>query len=91
MIAVQVKARDTGSYAFEDDHSFSYLLRSEGLAYWRGSNLPVIIVLYRRSGESFYWQEVPGAFTDGERRLHFNKSRDILDRKGVDQQLRMVE
>ena len=84
MIAVQVKARETGPYASEDDHGFTYLLRSEDLDYWRGSNLPVIIVLYRRSDESFYWHEVPNGFTAGERRLQFTKSRDILDRNAVD-------
>lgn len=84
MIAVQVKARETGTYASENDQSFSYLMKSEDLEYWRPSNLPVIIVLYRRSDETFYWQEVPRGFTDGERRLNFIKSRDVLDRNAVD-------
>lgn len=84
MIAVQVKATDSGKYISENDRGFSYLLRSKDLDYWRGSNLPVIIVLYRQSDESFYWQEVPRGFTEGERRLQFNKERDILDRNAVD-------
>jgi hypothetical protein len=84
MIAVQVKARETGLYVSEDEYGFSYLLKHEDLDYWRGSNLPVIIVLYRRSDESFYWHAVPSGFTDGERRLQFIKSRDILDRNAVD-------
>ena len=84
MIAVQVKARESGKYTSEDDQGFSYLLRSKDLEYWRGSNLPVIIVLYRRSDESFYWQEVSSVFTAGERRLRFRKERDILDRNAVD-------
>lgn len=84
MIAVQVKARETDKYTAEDNDGFSYLLRSEDLEYWRPSNLPVIIVLYRRSDESFYWQEVPAGFADDERRLQFDKARDVLDRSAVD-------
>jgi hypothetical protein len=84
MIAVQVKATESARYPSEDNQGFSYLLRSEDLEYWRGSNLPVIVVLYRRSDESYFWQEVPRGFSDDERRLQFNKSRDILDRDAVD-------
>jgi len=84
MIAVQVKATESSAYTSEDDQGFTYLLRSKDLDYWRGSNLPVIIVLYRKSDGSFYWQEVPGGFTEGERRLRFNKERDVLDRNAVD-------
>ncbi|HBJ42923.1 MAG TPA: hypothetical protein DDZ20_19890 [Hyphomonas sp.] len=84
MIAVQVKATESGKYTSEDDQGFSYLLRIKDLDYWRGSNLPVIIVLYRRSDETFYWQEVPNGFTEGERRLRFSKERDVLDRNAVD-------
>ena len=39
MIAVQVKATGSSSYAAEDETSFSYLLRPDDLAYWQGSNL----------------------------------------------------
>lgn len=84
MIAVQVKARESGSYASETNQGFAYLLRSQDLEYWRGSNLPVIIVLYRRSDESFYWQEIPRGSGLGERRLQFNKASDKLDRDAVD-------
>ena len=84
MIAVQVKATESGRYPSEDDEGFSYLLRSKDLEYWRGSNLPVIVVLYRRSDESFYWQEVQAGFTAGERRLRFRKERDALNVSAVD-------
>jgi hypothetical protein len=84
MIAVQVKATDSGTYILEDDRVFSYLLRRKDLEYWRGSNLPVIIVLYRKSDESFYWQEVPRGVSEEDRRLHFDKEQDILDRNSVD-------
>lgn len=84
MIAVQVKAKDSGRYASESDHQFSYLLRSEDLNYWRVSNLPVIIVLYRRFDDSYYWQDIPRGVGPGERRLLFDKSRDVLDGSAVD-------
>ncbi|GAJ30310.1 DUF4365 domain-containing protein [Acidomonas methanolica] len=84
MIAVQVKATAEGKYTSEDDTGFSYLLKPKDLDYWRGSNLPVIIVLYRKSDESFYWKEVPSGVTAGERRLRFDKAQDVLDRNAVD-------
>lgn len=84
MIAVQVKATNSGKYTAEDDEGFTYLLNSRDLEYWGPSNLPVIIVLYRKSDETFYWQQVPSEFSEGERRLNFNKQRDALDRNAVD-------
>lgn len=79
MIAVQVKATESGRYASETDHGFAYLLRPQDLDYWKGSNLPVIVVLYRRSDNSFYWKEVSRDADHAERRLQFDKTRDKLD------------
>ncbi|MGY3591483.1 hypothetical protein ACVIGB_008937 [Bradyrhizobium sp. USDA 4341] len=84
MIAVQVKATDVGKYTSENDEGFTYLLRSEDLEYWRGSNLPLIIVLYRRSDDSFFWQEIEVGVGPEERRLTFNKQRDALTKDSVD-------
>lgn len=84
MIAVQVKAREKSKYASEDDRGFTYMLKSEDLAYWQGSNLPVIVVLYRQSDESYYWKEVPTGLNAGERRLSFDKEMDVLDVNAVD-------
>lgn len=84
MIAVQVKATESAKYTAETEQGFSYLLRSKDLEYWRPSNLPVIIVLYRKSDETFYWQEVPRGITEEDRRLQFDKQRDVLDRNAVD-------
>jgi hypothetical protein len=83
LIAVQVKARTDGKYTGEDADGFNYLLRIGDLEYWRGSNLPVIIVLWRQSDDSFYWKEVPRGFDEGERQLRFNKKDDVLDRSAV--------
>lgn len=84
MIAVQVKATESARYASEDDAGFGYLLRPADLAYWRGSNLPIIIVLYRKSDESYFWKEVGSDVKDEERRLQFDKTRDVLNPNAVD-------
>ena len=83
MIAVQVKAKEDGRYASESDDGFAYLLRRDDFEYWKGSNLPVIIVLYRRSDNSFYWKEVPRGIGQAERRLQFDKAADVLDSGSV--------
>lgn len=84
MIAVQVKSTRAGKYTSETDNRFTYRLKLEDLKYWRGSNLPVIIVLYRESDDSFYWKDVGTGVGDGERRLIFDKSQDRLDRSALD-------
>jgi len=84
MIAVQVKSTAKGCYSSETEDSFYYLIRSADLAYWRGSNLPVIVVLYRQDDESFYWKSIPSDLADGERRVPFDKHLDRLDNDAVD-------
>jgi len=84
MIAVQVKATETSKYTSESESSFSYLLRSDDLEYWRASNLPIIIVLYRKSDDSFFWKEVVGGYKPEDRRLNFDKAKDVLDANAVD-------
>lgn len=83
MIAVQVKARESARYSSEDENGFTYLLRPDDIAYWRPSNLPIIIVLYRKSDETYFWKEV-GADLKEERKLQFNKQQDVLDANAVD-------
>src|SRR3954470_1366824 len=48
MIAVQIKATESSRYTSENDSAFIYLVRTDDLEYWRPSNLPVILVLYRK-------------------------------------------
>ncbi|MER9273457.1 DUF4365 domain-containing protein [Mesorhizobium sp. M0643] len=84
MIAVQIKTTETGKYVGENDGRFSYLLKSEDLAYWTPSNLPVILVLHHTSDNTFYWKDVTGGVGEGERRLHFDKLQDVLNRNAVD-------
>ncbi|MDE1146722.1 MAG: DUF4365 domain-containing protein [Azospirillaceae bacterium] len=84
MIAVQVKATESSRYASEDDVGFTYLLRPDDLAYWRGSNLPIIIVLYRRSDETYFWKGVSADHSREDRKIYFDKKTDILDVNAVD-------
>lgn len=84
MIAVQVKATESSRYASEDDTGFNYLVRPDDLAYWRPSNLPVIIVLYRKSDETFFWKQVNVVELGEERRLKFDKQLDVLDANAID-------
>ena len=53
LLGVQVNSTDAGQYLGESADWFEYLLRPEDLAYWRQSNIPVIIVL---------WSAVTAAF-----------------------------
>lgn len=83
MIAVQIKATESSRYASEDESSFTYLVRSHDLEYWRPSNLPVILVLYRRSDETYFWKQVEARASE-DRRLKFDKALDMLDSNAVD-------
>ncbi|MCW0198891.1 DUF4365 domain-containing protein [Sphingopyxis sp.] len=83
MIAVQVKSTDEGRYASETDEGFTYLLRMQDLDYWKGPNLPVIVVFYRRSDDSFYWKEVSRDHGQNDRRLQIDKTLDVLDNSTV--------
>ena len=83
MIAVQVKATETSRYSSEDEAGFTYLLRPDDLAYWRGSNLPGILVLYRKSDETYFWKEV-GIDPKGEdRRLGLPPAAEVTLIRGV--------
>ena len=84
LLGVQVKATASGQYIRETDRSFEYLLKPDDLKYWRGSNIPVIIVLWRQSDGSAYWKDVTDCTKGEERRLKFDKDADMYDARGVD-------
>lgn len=84
MIAVQVKSTRSGQYASENEKGFTYLLDSKDLQYWRTSNLPVILVLYRESDDSLYWSQIPTEPGVEQRRLSFDKTKDSLDKSSID-------
>lgn len=83
MIAVQIKSTDHGKYVGEDETGFSYTITERDLKYWKPANLPVIIVLYRKSDETFYWKEIGSDLTATNRKLRFNKTTDILNQDAV--------
>jgi Domain of unknown function (DUF4365) len=84
LLGVQVKATESGQYVRETDRSFEYLLKPDDLNYWRGSNIPVIIVVWRQSDGSAYWKEVADCVEGEERRLKFDKDADVFDPRCVD-------
>lgn len=84
MLAVQVKSTRSAKYTSEDDGGFTYLLNSKDLEYWKNSNLPVILILYRESDDTFFWNEIviqPGI---EQRRVTFSKSKDMLNKDAID-------
>jgi hypothetical protein len=84
LLGVQVKSTESGPYVRENDRSFEYLLRPDDLKYWRTSNIPVIIVLWRKSDETAYWKEVSNCVKGEERRLKFDKGTDVFDTRCAD-------
>ena len=84
LLGVQVKATSSGQYPRESEDRFDYLLKPEDLAYWRRSNIPVIIVLWRRSDNTAYWKNVRDGIPGNERRLTFHKTADAFDKSCAD-------
>ena len=84
LLGVQVKSTESGQYVRENDRSFEYLLKPEDLKYWRTSNIPVIIVLWRKSDETAYWKDVTDCVKGEERRLKIDKDADLFDDRCAD-------
>ena len=84
MIAVQVKATEGARYTGESEAGFTYRVRAPDFDYWRGSNLPVILVVYRRSDDTFFWKSLENLVGESERTLQFDKERDVLDSSARD-------
>lgn len=84
LLGVQVKSTNSGQYIRENDNGFEYLLNPEDLKYWRSSNIPIIIVLWRKSDESAYWKDVTDCAKGEERRLKFEKGADAFDPRCAD-------
>jgi hypothetical protein len=79
LLGVQVKSTESGQYIRENDCNFEYLLKPDDLKYWRTSNVPVIIVLWRKSDGTAYWKDVTDCVKGEERRLKFDKDADVFD------------
>lgn len=84
LLGVQVKSTDSGQYIRETHQGFEYLLKPNDLNYWRSSNIPVIIVVWRQSDGSAYWKNVTDCVSGEERRLKFDKTTDVFDARCAD-------
>lgn len=85
LLGVQVKSTESRQYMRENERSFEYLLKPDDLKYWRTSNIPVIIVLWRKSDQTAYWKVVSDCVKGEERRLKFDKLTDVFDARCADQ------
>jgi hypothetical protein len=83
-VGVQVKATESQRYTAETDAGFEYLLNPSDLSYWRGSNIPVIIVLLRLEDQTMFWKAVDCGSDSEPRRLVFDKTADRFDRSNAD-------
>ena len=84
MVAVQVKTRAQGAFTADTESSFEYLMDETDLAYWQGSNLPVIVVLVHLGRRSAYWKSIDQGTGSGRRRLRIDKSADVFDDTAAD-------
>jgi hypothetical protein len=84
LLGVQVKSTEGGKYIRETDRGFEYLLKPADLEYWRTSNIPVILVVWRQSDDSAYWKDVTDCVRGEERRLRFDKGTDVFDASCAD-------
>jgi hypothetical protein len=84
LLGVQVKATERGQYIRETERSFEYLLKPDDLKYWCGSNIPVIIVVWRQLDGSAYWKDVTDCVKGEERRLKLDKDADVFDARCAD-------
>lgn len=78
-VAAQVKTKDDGTYTAETDQGFEYLMDSRDLDYWRGSNIPVVVILVHLSRNEAYWKSVDAGQGTGARRLMIDKAKDRFD------------
>src|SRR3954471_6213527 len=67
-IGAQVKTREAHAYTVETDADIKYVLDADDLEYWRGSNVPVIIILVRLSDNTMFWKHVDTGMTTEPRR-----------------------
>jgi hypothetical protein len=84
LVAVQVKTRSSGPYTGETDAGFEYLMEESDVDYWRGCNLPVIVVLVHLERNQAYWKSADSGEGPSARRLRIDKSKDVFDVRARD-------
>jgi len=83
-IAAQVKTTENRRYTVETEAHFQYLLEPGDLENWRGSNVPVIIILVRLGDSTMFWTRADAGELAQPRRLHLDKAADVFDRSAAD-------
>jgi uncharacterized protein DUF4365 len=83
-VGAQVKTTESGTYSREDDRGFDYLLNVADLEYWRGANIPVILVLVRLDSNEMYWKVVDPAPSAEQRRVYFDRAADRFETAAAD-------
>jgi hypothetical protein len=84
LLGVQVKSTRSGKYVRETERGFEYLVRPADLEYWRTTNIPVILVVWRESDGSAYWKDVTDCVRGDDRRLRFDKDIEVFDARCAD-------
>ena len=84
LVAVQVKTTNADSYTAETESGFEYLMDDADVAYWKGCNLPVIVVLVRLERNQAYWKSAEKGEGVAGRRLRIDKNRDVFDVRARD-------
>lgn len=79
LVAVQVKTTQQGGIASESESGFDYLIDARDAEYWRGSNVPVILVVLNLAKREAYWKDVRSGEGPEKRRLKFTKATDAFD------------
>lgn len=79
LMAVQVKTTQHGGYSNETASGFDYLMDARDVEYWRGSNLPVILVVLNLAKREAYWKDARSGEGPDRRRLKFTKATDAFD------------
>ena len=83
-VAVQVKTTTAAAYPGETEIGFDYTMREEDVAYWRGTNIPVVIVLVNLAKHIAYWKSIESGHGAEHRRLRIDKTRDVFDKDARD-------
>ena len=83
-IGAQVKTTEKDRYSYEDEKGFEYLIAPDDLAYWKGANVPVILVLCRLSDDTMYWKHIGDSSLKEPRRLRFDEASDRFDKDAGD-------
>lgn len=78
-VAVQVKTKASGAYTAETDAGFEYLMDEADVGYWRGCNVPVIVVLVHLERNVAYWKAADTGEGTASRRLRIDKAGDRFD------------